>query len=79
MAPTFQSSLVREGDRNTKFFHARASDRCMKNTILGLWNNEGKWCDDKDSIAATTVSYFQNIYTTTSPSNINEVTSVIPT
>ena len=69
----------REGDRNTKFFYARASDRRKKNTILGLWNNEGIWCDDKDSIAATVVSYFQNIYTTTSPSNINEVTSVIPT
>jgi len=69
----------REGDRNTKFFHARASDRRKKNTILGLWNNEGIWCDDKDSIVATAVSYFQNIYTTTSPSNINEVTSAIPT
>ena len=70
---------VREGDRNTKFFHARASNRHKKNTILGLWNNKGKWCEDKDSIAATTVSYFQNIYTTTSPTNISDVTSVIPT
>ena len=69
----------REGDRNTKFFHARASDRRKKNTILGLWNNDGKWCEDKDSIAATAVSYFQNIYTTTSPTNISDVTSVIPT
>nr|XP_023875744.1 uncharacterized protein LOC111988195 [Quercus suber] len=31
----------KEGDRNTKFFHTRASERRKKNAILGLWNDEG--------------------------------------
>ena len=35
----------RDGDRNTKFFHARASERRKKNTILGLWNDDGIWCE----------------------------------
>ena len=57
----------REGDRNTKFFHSRTSERRRKNSILGLWNDDDCWCDDRDSIARTTVDYFTKIYTSCSP------------
>ena len=67
-----------EGDRNTKFFHSRASKRRRKNTISRLWDEKGKWCDDKANIAATAISYFKDIYTTTLPSRIEEVTGLIP-
>ncbi|KAL0002042.1 hypothetical protein SO802_015823 [Lithocarpus litseifolius] len=68
----------REGDRNTKFFHARASERRKKNTILGLWNDDGIWCDSKESNTATTISYFEKIDTTSFPTGINVVISAIP-
>ena len=67
-----------EGDRNTKYFHHRASERRKKNTINGLWNENGLWCSDKESIAATAIAYFEEIYTTTHPVNVNEVTNLIP-
>ena len=67
-----------KGDRNTKIFHSRASKRRRKNTISRLWNEEGKWCDDKANIAATDISYFKDIYTTTLPNRIEEVTGLIP-
>ena len=67
-----------EGDRNTNFFHSRASKRRRKNTISSFWNEEGKWCDDKANIAAMAISYFKDIYTTTLPSRIEEVTGLIP-
>lgn len=67
-----------EGDRNTKNFHSRASEHRRKSTISGLWNEEEKWCDDKANIATTAISYFKDIYTTTLPSQIEEVTSLIP-
>ena len=45
---------------------------------MGLWSEDGRWCDDKESILATVVTYFQNIYTTTSPSCIEEIIKAIP-
>ena len=50
----------------------------MKNTISRLWNEDGKWCDDKANIATTVISYFKDIYSTTLPSQIEEVTNLIP-
>ena len=67
-----------EGDRNTRYFHNRASEQRKKNTITGLWNENGQWCEDRSSIAAATLSYFEDIYTSTLPSRIEEVTQLIP-
>ena len=32
----------KKGDKNTKFFHARATDKRRKNTIIGLWSEDGR-------------------------------------
>ena len=50
----------------------------MKNTILGLWNDEGSWCDDKDSIATITLDHFSKIYISSSPSRTKDITNAIP-
>ena len=42
---------LKEGDRNTKFFHAQTSERRKQNTIVGIWDEQGRWCDDEESIA----------------------------
>ena len=69
---------VKEGDRNTKYFHARASERRKQNTILGIWDKFDCWCGDQDSIARAAISYFEEIYTTSWPNQIEEVTNLIP-
>ena len=56
------------GDRNTKFFHSRASQRGKKNSISGIWDEYGNWCDTNDSIAATSISYFETLFTIAHPS-----------
>ena len=67
------------GDRNTKYFHSKASERRKKNTITGLMDENGNWCDSTESIAAVTVSYFEKLFSTSYPSHISEVTNTIPT
>lgn len=69
---------LKEGDKNTKFFHAYASDRRKQNTILGIWDEFGRWCEEKESIAQAAVTYFENIYTSASPSRVEEVMAAIP-
>ncbi|XP_030958820.1 uncharacterized protein LOC115980738 [Quercus lobata] len=67
-----------ERDRNTKYFHHRASERRKKNTISGIWSENGAWCESKESIANTVMAYFEGIYTSSHPTRIDEVTNMIP-
>lgn len=67
------------GDRNTKYFHSKASERKKKNTILGLVDEEGNWLNSKDDIASIAVSYFEKMYTTSYPTREAEVIATIPT
>ena len=35
------------GDRNTAYFHSKASQRFRRNRILGLRNSQNTWCTDE--------------------------------
>ena len=70
---------LKEGDHNTKFFHYHASERRRKNSINGILDANGRWCETNESIVATAVSFFEDLYTTSHPSRIHEVISSIPT
>jgi len=52
-------------------------ERRKQNTILGIWDKSENWCGDQDSIARAAISYFEGIYTTSSPSQIEKVTDLI--
>ncbi|KAK0591155.1 hypothetical protein LWI29_036243 [Acer saccharum] len=43
-------SWLKEGDRNTKYFLAKASSRRKQNSILGLFNDGGSWKTSKDDL-----------------------------
>ena len=67
------------GDRNTKYFHTRASDRRRRNTINSIMDENGNWHDSMDGIAEVAVSYFKSLYSTSFPTRISEVIDTIPT
>ena len=39
---------LKEGDRNTRYFHCRANQRNKRNYILGLEDDLGHWVEDED-------------------------------
>ena len=61
------------GDKNTKYFHQRASQCRRKNQILGVLDSEGNWCTSEDRIAQVAESYFQNFFTSAHSNNIDSV------
>ncbi len=70
-------SWLQEGDRNTKYFHACASQRKRTNNIARLRDSDGQWQTDQGVIGTMAVDYFQNLFTTSSPHAISEVTSQV--
>ncbi|XP_075635261.1 uncharacterized protein LOC142607603 [Castanea sativa] len=56
-----------EGDRNTSFFHAKASARFKKNYIEGLFDDHGTWQEDETKIREVVVDYYNKLFTSNSP------------
>ncbi|KAL5539506.1 hypothetical protein UlMin_045993 [Ulmus minor] len=69
------------GDKNSKFFHQNASARKSKNTITGLIDQNGQWCEKEEGLAHIIESYFKSLFTSSSPSatNFNQVLDSIET
>jgi hypothetical protein len=53
---------LRYGDRNSKFFHACATQRSKRNHIQQIFNKEGCQCDTQETIEAAFLAYFQELF-----------------
>ena len=65
------------GDRNTKYFHTKASGRKKKNTISKLMDERGIWRELALEVAEVAISYFENLYRTSHPKKILEVVEAV--
>ena len=63
---------LKYGDKNSKFFHATASQRRQKNRIGGLVDELGVWHDDQESTERLILDYFKSIYSSSQPTSIEE-------
>ncbi|XP_075654939.1 uncharacterized protein LOC142625123 [Castanea sativa] len=65
------------GDKNTKFFHQRESQRRRKNHIPGLQDTDGGWYTLDEQIAHVAEQYFKELFTTTNPTDMGSVLYVM--
>jgi hypothetical protein len=53
---------LREGDRNTKFFHSKAVWRARKNKIKKLKDDNGVWQDNVQVMGQMATNYFKKLF-----------------
>ncbi|CAA7020953.1 unnamed protein product [Microthlaspi erraticum] len=63
---------LREGDMNTKFFHATTKQRRARNRITKLKRSDGTWAETEDDIEHVATAYFQNLFTSSQPADFDE-------
>ncbi|KAG7543067.1 Reverse transcriptase domain [Arabidopsis thaliana x Arabidopsis arenosa] len=68
----------KEGDLNTKYFHATTKQRRARNRIIGLLDENGCWIDKDSGIESLAVNYFQTLFTTSNPIDFSSVIRDIP-
>ncbi|BFG35644.1 hypothetical protein CerSpe_219180 [Prunus speciosa] len=54
---------LRDGDRNTRFFHQRANTRKQRNNIQGLIDSNGVWKEEGAAVQEIVVDYFTHLFT----------------
>ena len=70
---------LREGDRNTKFFHALTNQRRAENKITQLLDTYGNVVEDEEGLVAIATSYIRQIFESSIPEDIEEALSEVPT
>ena len=64
---------LHDGDKNTKYFHCRSTERNKRNYISGLENEVGFWVEEESQIGGMLVQYFSNLFTSSNPINLDLV------
>lgn len=74
-----REDLLKIGDKNTKWFHAKASNKKRKNEIKGIVDENGQWVISEEEIGTATTSFFKKLLISSNPSSdsILEVTNCI--
>lgn len=68
---------LKEGDKNTSFFHNKANQRQKRNTIKKTRDQHGNWIHGRKLLAETIRNYFMGLFASESTSKIDEFCSCI--
>lgn len=66
------------GDINTKFYHSLTKQRQVRNRIVGMHNDAGNWITEENGVEQVIVNYFEELFTSTSPSKFDSFLEEVP-
>lgn len=69
---------LKEGDKNTKYFHVVTAERRKKNRVDLLLDDMGKECKSEQEISEEIAKYFDTLFTTSSPKDYAEISEWVP-
>ena len=69
---------LHEGDSNTRYFHSKASHRFRRNRIELLEDHRGDKCEDENGIANILVDFYQSLFASSLPDQIEEALVATP-
>uniref|UniRef100_A0A7N2LQP6 Endonuclease/exonuclease/phosphatase domain-containing protein n=1 Tax=Quercus lobata TaxID=97700 RepID=A0A7N2LQP6_QUELO len=58
---------LKDGDRTTRFFHCRATQRKRRNHIAGIQNQADDWCTEQNQISDIFLDYYNQLFTSSNP------------
>ncbi|XP_050259899.1 uncharacterized protein LOC126704966 [Quercus robur] len=61
------------GDKNSSYFHNRASQRFRRNSITELRDSRGRIASSDEKVSKMIVEYYNQLFTTSNPHDIEEV------
>ena len=69
---------LKEGDKNTTFFHISVMTKRKKNKISLLQKLKGDWCRSDQEIEENLCNHYRELFTTTNPKEFDKVLQGIP-
>ncbi|XP_057452170.1 uncharacterized protein LOC130743990 [Lotus japonicus] len=72
-----RATWLRHGDRNSRFFHQKASQRRRRNMIEFIQDANGREVETDEEIVHVLLSYFQDLFTCSNPSGIEEAVALV--
>lgn len=68
---------MKDGDKNSKFFHGKAIQRRKTNEIKKLKDEQGVWRCGGAKVEEVLLSFFKELFATSNPTGIDQVCAVI--
>ena len=67
-----------DGDKNSRYFHIRATQRHRKNKILGVKDSSGAWLNQLEGIAEAFTNFYQQLFESSKPTlGLNSMVKVV--